>query len=122
MITFDFKQIKLSNTATHCCQNFKNKTGLTPNIACRLALSISLADKNRPSVEIFASDDTGQIINRYTFLGEHENILLSLFLIWCEENEISKNEYYQYLMAHINRGVEMITNRVKSLDELINLI
>jgi len=122
MIKMDFKQIKLSETATRCCQTFKNRTGLTPNIACRLALSLSLADDNTPSTELYASDDSGQIINRYTFLGEHELPLLSLFVMWCHGKKVSGKEYYSYLMAHINRGAEMLLNRVKNLDDLTNLI
>ncbi len=122
MIKMNFKQIKLSKTATRCCQAFKNKTGLTPNVSCRLALSLSLADANIPSKELYASDDSGQIINRYTFLGEHELPLLSLFIIWCHDENIPSKEYYSYLMAHINRGAEMLQNRVKGFDELINLI
>ena len=122
MINYDFKQIKLSSTATHCCQLFKNKTGLTPNIACRLALALSLSDQNPPSTELFATDESGQIINRYTFLGEHELSLMSLFALWCDAHQVEPKEYYKYLMAHINRGAEMLVNRVKSLDELINLV
>ena len=122
MINLDFKLIKLSNPATRHCQIFKTKTGLTPNIACRLGLAVSLADENPPSIELYASDDEGQVINRYTFLGEHELVLMSLFIMWCEEKKIPENDYYKHFIAHINRGVEMLVNRVKSLDELINLI
>lgn len=122
MIKMNFKQIKLSKTATRCCQLFKNRTGLTPNISCRLALSLSLAEDNLPSIELYASDDTGQIINRYTFLGEEELPLLSLFLMWCYEKNIPVKEYYSYLMAHINRGTEMLLNRVKDFNDLANLI
>lgn len=122
MINFEFKHIKLSESATRACQTFKNRTGLTPNIACRLALSLSLADDNEPSLELYASDDSGQLINRYTFLGEHDLSILSLFKMWCYEKEIQSSDYYLYLMAHINRGAEMLVNRVKDLSQLINLI
>lgn len=122
MININFKQIKLSESATRCCQLFKKRTKLTSNIACRLALSLSLADKNDPSTELYASDDSGQAINRYTFLGEHELALLSLLVMWCHERNISEEEYYLYLIAHVNRGAEMLTNRVKGLNELVNLV
>ena len=122
MINFDFKQIKLSESATRACQTFKNRTGLTPNISCRLALSVSLSDDNAPSTEIYASDDSGQLINRYTFLGEHELSMLSLFVLWCHERDIAEAEYYPFLMAHINRGAEMLVSRVRDLSQLTNLI
>lgn len=117
----DFKRIKLSEKATFRCRSFKAKTGLTPNIACRLALALSINETDKPSLDLF-SDDSGQEINRYTFLGELELPLLSLFLLWCEENQVEKNRYFSYLTAHINRGVELLTNRVRGVEDLINLI
>lgn len=116
-----FKRIKLSESSTNKLRTFKGRTGLTPNIACRLALSLSLNEKNIPPTELY-SDDSGQEINRYTFLGEHELILLSLFIQWCSENNISPKEQYEYLMAHINRGIELLLNRVKGLEDLVQLI
>jgi len=117
----NFKRIKLSESSTNKLRTFKSRTGLTPNIACRLALSLSLNEKNPPPTELY-SDDTGQEINRYTFLGEHELILLSLFTLWCDKNNISHEARYEYLMAHINRGVELLINRVKGLEDLIQLV
>lgn len=117
----DFKRIRLSEKATQRCRSFKAKTGLTPNIACRLALAVSINETNTPSLELFC-DDSGQEINRYTFLGDLELPLLSLFILWCEENGVEKERYFSYLMAHINRGIELLTNRVKGLEDLINLI
>ena len=117
----EFKRIKLSQESTNKVRTFKARTGLTPNISCRLALSLSINEKNKPSLELY-TDDTGQEINRYTFLGDQELMLLSLFTQWCYENNVARKNYYVYLLAHINRGVEMLTNRVKGLDGLIELL
>ena len=117
----DFKRIRLSEKATYKCRNFKARTGLTPNIACRLALAISITEPNKPPISLF-SDDSGQEINRYTFLGDLELHLFSLFVIWCEDNQIREDQYFSYLMAHINRGIELLTNRVKGVEDLINLL
>jgi len=117
----NFKRIKLSESSTNKLRTFKGRTGLTPNISCRLALALSLNEKNPPPTELY-SDDSGQEINRYTFLGEHELTLLSLFTIWCCKNNISQEARYDYLMAHINRGVELLINRVKGLEDLVQLV
>ena len=117
----EFKRIRLSLESTNKLRMFKMRTGLTPNISCRLALSLSINDTNKLSFELY-SDDTGQEINRYTFLGDQELILLSLFTQWCYENNVAKKNYYEYLLAHINRGVEMLVNRVKGLDCLHELL
>ena len=118
----EFKRIRLSENATNKCRTFKARTGLTPNIACRLALGISISETNMPDINLYADDDSGQEINRYTFLGDHELSLLSLFIMWCHEHKISTNDYYAYLIAHINRGVELLVNRVKGIEELPNLL
>ncbi|MBL6991876.1 MAG: DNA sulfur modification protein DndE [Bacteriovoracaceae bacterium] len=117
----EFKRIKLSQAATIKLKTFKMRTGLTPNVSCRLAMTLSINENNMPSLELY-SDDTGQEINRYTFLGDQELMLLSLFTQWCNENNVAKENYYEYLHAHINRGVEMLTNRVKGLDCLLELL
>lgn len=113
----DFKRIKLSEKATNRLRTFKARTGLTPNIGCRLALSFSMSQSSAPKPELY-QDASGQIIDRYTFLGEFEQLLLSLFVLWCNENDVSQEDYFSYLMAHINRGAEQITNRVKSIADI----
>jgi DNA sulfur modification protein DndE len=117
----EFKRIKLSQESTKKLQLFKSRTGLTPNIACRLALGISIAENNMPSLELF-TEESGQEINRYTLFGEHELILTSLFLQWCHEKNIKVKARNAYFLAHINRGVELLVNRVRGLENLSELI
>lgn len=117
----DFKRIKLSQESTKKLQLFKSRTGLTPNIACRLALGISLAENNMPALELF-TEESGQEINRYTLFGEHELILTSLFLQWCHDKKIEPMEREDYFLAHINRGVELLVNRVRGLENLAQLV
>lgn len=116
-----FKRIKLSQESTKKLQLFKGRTGLTPNIACRLALGISIAENNMPALELF-TEESGQEINRYTLFGEHELALTSLFLQWCYEKNIQQDEQNAYFLAHINRGVELLVNRVRGIENLAQLI
>ncbi|WP_051293146.1 DNA sulfur modification protein DndE [Citrifermentans bremense] len=117
----EFKRIKLSLESTKKLQLFKARTGLTPNIACRLALGISLAENNMPALELF-TEESGQEINRYTLFGEHELILTSLFFQWCHDKRIEPEEREDYFLAHINRGVELLVNRVRGLENLAQLV
>lgn len=114
-------RITLSETSTRRLTTFKSRTGLTPNIGCRLALGLSLSQQKVPSLELHV-DETGQTINRYTLLGEHELILLSLFKQWCHEHDISESEYEPYFIAHINQGVEMLINRIRGIQDFTNLL
>ena len=117
----DFKRVKLSQGSTKKLQQFKTRTGLTPNIACRLALGVSLAEQSLPSLDLYI-EESGQEINRYTLLGEYELVLLAMFVQWCHEYQINEDERNQYFLAHINRGVELLTNRVKGLEDIAQLI
>ncbi len=116
-----FKRIKMSEKSTVRLRTIKTRTKVTPNVACRLALSLSLKERNLPSLELY-SEDTGQEINRYTLFGEHELILISLFIQWCHENKIEEKNHFQYFTAHINRGIELLVNRVKGLEDLVYLV
>jgi DNA sulfur modification protein DndE len=117
----DFKRVKLSQGSTKKLQQFKARTGLTPNIACRLALGVSLAEQSLPSLDLYI-EESGQEINRYTLLGEYELVLLAMFVQWCHEYQINEDKRNQYFLAHINRGVELLTNRVKGLEDIAQLI
>jgi DNA sulfur modification protein DndE len=117
----DFKRVKLSQGSTKKLQQFKTRTGLTPNIACRLALGVSLAEQTLPALELYI-EESGQEINRYTLLGEYELVLLAIFVQWCHEHQIVEGERNQYFLAHVNRGVELLTNRVKGLEDLTHII
>lgn len=117
----NFKRIKLSQDSTKKLQRFKSRTGLTPNIACRLALGVSLEEQTLPSLELFI-EESGQEINRYTLLGEYELVLLAIFVQWCHEHQVPNDERNQYFLAHINRGIELLTNRVKGLEDIAQLI
>jgi len=51
-----------------------------------------------------------------------ELVLTSLFLQWCHEKEIQPAERNEYFLVHINRGVELLVNRVRGLENLAQLI
>lgn len=116
-----FKRIKLSENSTRKLQQFKSRTGLTPNIACRLSLGLSISENSIPSLELY-TEETGQEINRHTLMGDYELELILLFVQWCNENNVPEAERSNYFLAHLNRGVELLTNRVKSLNDVAQLI
>ena len=118
----NFKKIKLSESSTQKLKTFKSKTGLTPNIVCRLALALSINEGTVPSIELFADNDSGQEIARYVFTGDLDLPLISIYKMWVIENEIIESDQYSYFMAHINRGIELLTSRVKSLDQFSDLL
>ena len=96
------------------------RTGLTPNIMSRFALCYSIADPSMPDKDKYDTD--GQELNRFTLLGEGDPLYIALVKERLVQDGIKiKDEFLAYFLAHINRGVEQIFPRVKSLSDLQNL-
>src|SRR5574339_230715 len=71
-----FNKIRVSANVTKILSIIKGRTGLTPNIICRLALCLSISDPALPSMKII--DSLGQEFNRYTLLGEMDSFFISI--------------------------------------------
>lgn len=99
----------------------KSRTGLLPNILCRIGLMLSLAEPNQPEVDIDASD--GSELHRDTLMGEWDPFIVALLEEWCVANgiELDNGTLIKYFRAHLNRGVRLLYGRVKSLEDLVNL-
>ena len=54
-------RVRISDAATARCRYIKSRTGLTPNILCRIAMALSLREKRPVLAE--APDLVGQELN-----------------------------------------------------------
>lgn len=74
----------------------------------------------------FESEGEGRVINRGTLLGENDAIFLALFRTWLYQNhsydEIDQDQFNELFIAHMNRGFELLSSRMKSLTDLSNLL
>ena len=100
----------------------QSRTGLLPNILCRIGLMLSLAEPNQPEVDIDASD--GSELHRDTLMGEWDPLIVALLEEWCIANGIQTDNdtLVKYFRAHLNRGVRLLYGRVKELKDLANII
>ncbi len=100
----------------------KSRTGLLPNILCRIGLMLSLAEPNLPEVNIDAGD--GSELHRDTLMGEWDPLIVALLEEWCIANGIGTDNdtLVKYFRAHLNRGVRLLYGRVKGLEDLANLL
>lgn len=99
----------------------KGKTGLTPNILSRLGFCLSLNDPSIPDPSRYPED--GKEFNRYTLLGEWDNLFMALLKERCRNDGLDlekdlKNQFH----AHLNRGVLQLHNRVKDLSDFAALL
>ena len=114
-------KIFLSAENTQKVRTLKGRTGLTPNILCRFALSLSLRDPGVPDPTAFPND--GMEFNRYTLFGPHEVILLALLRQRCVQDGLDPELDLQgQLHAHINRGVGILYPRLRSITGLGQMV
>ena len=121
MTTERIVKIFLSADNTQKVRTLKGRTGLTPNILCRFALALSLRDPGVPDPSAFPND--GMEFNRYTLLGVHEVLILSLVRQRCLQDGMDPDEELpEQLRAHINRGVSILYPRLRSLSDIGEMV
>ena len=99
----------------------KGRTGLTPNILCRIGFCLSLNDPSIPNPESF--DENGQEFNRYTLTGEWDTLFVALLKerLLKDGLDIDENLLPQF-RAHLNRGAITLFDKTKDLGDFYELI
>jgi DNA sulfur modification protein DndE len=111
-----FTKIKLSEESTKKLELLKKRTGLTPNILCRLALCVSLDKEGIPNAN---TNSNGQEINRFTLNGEFDVFFISLVKQRCIEDKLDpETDFFKQYKLHTERGVDLIYNRLKYIGDL----
>jgi DNA sulfur modification protein DndE len=101
----------------------KGRTGLTPNILCRLGFCLSLGEPGVPNPDLY--DEEGQEYNRYTLTGEWDALFIALLKERLVEDGLNPTlDLLPQFRAHLNSGVLSLFNRIKtkSLTDFYELI
>lgn len=119
----NFSKLKISSDASSRLRSLRQRTGLTPNLLCRLALMQSLEDG--PLGEAQAPDEAGMEFNAYTLTGEFHALFLSL-VRFVEEGPtparaLTGEQLVRRLRGHIHRGVGTLSVRLKGPVEVAKL-
>ena len=103
----------------------KAKTGITPNILARLGFCLSLEEPGIPA-DPFQDEAVGREIKRVTLLGQHDLVYVCLLRTWMATNNndkpVTQKAFDDLFIAHMNRGFELISGRMKSLADLQNIV
>lgn len=114
-------KFKLAKSLSPRLPQLKSRTGLTPNVLCRLGFCLSLSDPATPDPAQYTED--GFEFNRYTLLGDYEPLLMGLLRErLLKENLDAHASADAYFRAHMNRGVEMLARRVRSLTSVLEML
>lgn len=99
----------------------KARTGLTPNILCRLGFCLSLNDPTPPDPTQYPEDSPREI-NRYTLTGQWDSLFVALLKERCERDGMIASDWEDQFRAHINRGVLQLYKQIHSLEDVVRLI
>jgi DNA sulfur modification protein DndE len=71
-----FTKIRLTKDASNRLRFLAGRTGLTPNLLCRMGFCLSLEEPKIPNPSEFAEEE--REFNRYTLLGEYDALYIAL--------------------------------------------
>lgn len=109
------KRMHISQGATDKLRILKGRTGLTPNIVCRIALIRSLRDGARAGKK--KVDQTGSEFIATTLFGEQAGIFEALLV--QVHGPLDSKSLGQIIASHIDDGLTALM-KAKSISELVD--
>lgn len=113
-------KIRLTKDASNRLRFLAGRTSLTPNLLCRMGFCLSLEDPKIPNPEEFPEED--REFNRYTLLGEYDPVYIALLKQRLYNDGLNPEDVEPHFRAHLNRGIELLQQRVRSVSDLISLL
>lgn len=116
-------RLRVSEEVSSKLSMLKGRTGLTPNVLCRLGFCLSLTDPTIPDPNDYPSD-TEKEIDRHTLTGQWDPLFVALIKERCYQDGLSLDNdiLAEQFRAHINRGVLLLFKRIRSLNDLAQLM
>lgn len=117
-----FNRIHVSEIVDLRLKNIKARTGLTPNLLCRLGFCLSLAEKGIPDPLLYG-DGQAREFNRYTLTGQWDVFFFALLRERLIEDGLDcERDLEKQFKAHLCRGVLMLYQRLKNLEDLADIV
>lgn len=112
----------MSYRSQNMLAQLKGKTGLTPNIAARFAICLSLKDHSVPNPEEF--DEKGSEIHPSVLFGEYEDVFRALMIQRLKKDQLPLDSKMlnRMLRAHFNRGTIALFPRIHDLSDFHEMI
>ena len=123
-MTLTVRRLRFCQEADNWLRVIKSRTGVTPNILCRMGFALSLDEPGLPNPDAYP-EDSGREINRYTLLGEYDATYVALLRQRMSDdaaaggNENGAPDLDAQFRAHMNRGVMLLAARIRSLPDLL---
>jgi DNA sulfur modification protein DndE len=116
-------RLRVCEEASKQLSILKGRTGLTPNILCRIGFCLSLNDPTIPNPDDYLPDSDREI-DRHTLTGAWDRLFVALIKERCQQDGLPLNDeaLANQFRAHINRGVLLLYKRVRSINDLALLM
>lgn len=103
-------------------RNLKARTGLTPNLLCRLGFCLSLAEPGIPDPQLYADGQVREF-NRYTLTGQWDQFFFALLRERLVHDGLDPSADVEIqFKAHLSRGVLLLYQRLRKLEDLSTLV
>lgn len=117
-----FNRIYVCHQTGHRLSMLKSRTGLTPNLICRLGFCLSLSEPGIPDPNLY-NDGQAREFNRYTLTGQWDLLFFSLLRERLAQDELDPEAHLEeQFKAHIGRGVQLLAQRVKTPADVVALL
>jgi DNA sulfur modification protein DndE len=113
-------KLRVTRETSNLLRALAGRTGLTPNLLCRLGFCLSLNEPSIPNPDDYPEED--REFNRYTLLGEYDDFFIALLRQRCHQDGLAPSQLADYFRAHINRGVAVLQVRLKRIGDLASLV
>lgn len=120
MRELSIKRLRFSVEADTWLKVLKTRTGLTPNLLCRAAFCLSLAEPGLPS-DVAGEPESQREINRFTLLGEYDVLFEALLRQRMAADGVADTEIDDQFRQHMHRGIALLSSRTRSLSDLMAL-
>lgn len=114
-------RLRVGEEASSRLSILKARTGLTPNILCRIGFSLSLNDPSIPDPQDYLPQSEREI-DRHTLTGAWDSLFVAMIQMRCKQDGFPQEMVPEQFKAHIDRGVLLLYKRVRSLNDLALLM
>jgi len=117
-----FSRLYVSEDIDNKLRVLKMRTGLLPNLICRMGFCLSLSEPGIPDVQLY-SDTQAREFNRYTLTGQYDLFFFALLRERLSEDGLDAEAFMEpQFKAHLSRGVGLLYQRVKNMEDLAAVV
>jgi DNA sulfur modification protein DndE len=103
-------------------RNLKARTGLTPNLLCRIGFCLSLVEPTVPDPKLY-SEGQAREFNRFTLTGQWDPLFFAMLRERLAQDGLDPAKHLEVqFKAHLSRGILRLYERLKSVTDLADIV